>query len=206
MDSIFDPNGKIIEMLWKPIHIMFLNLLWVLFSLPIVTMGASTVALYTVMFKLKNGTEGKLFWDFWEAFRANFRQATIIWLIIAFSAFVFTTDILFFASMGGLFGTVCAMIFLGLDVVLLMMSMYVFPMQAVFDNKVGTTMKSALYLSYRHIGWTVALLFTHIAAFILVLLYWIVIGWFIFGLAAFINTRLFDGVFKRYYDTGEREE
>ena len=76
----------------------------------------------------------------------------------------------------------------------------------LFDNKVGTTMKSALYLSYRHIGWTVALLFTHIAAFILVLLYWIVIGWFIFGLAAFINTRLFDGVFKGYYDTGEREE
>ena len=37
MEKIFDPVGKMMELLWRPIHIMFLNLLWVLFSLPIVT-------------------------------------------------------------------------------------------------------------------------------------------------------------------------
>ncbi len=199
MDSLFDPNGKIIELLWKPIHIMFLNFLWVVFSLPIVTVGASTVALYTVMLKLKNGTEGKLFLDFWDAFRANFRQATMIWLLVAFSAAVFTTDILYFASMGGLFGTCCAMLFLGLDMALLFLAMYVFPMQAVFDNKISTTVKSSLFLSFRHLGWTMVLLFTHIAAFILVLLYWMVIGWFAFGTAAFVNACIFDKIFKRYY-------
>ena len=44
MDRIFDPDGKIMELLWKPIHIMFLNLLWVLFSLPIVTIPAAMIA------------------------------------------------------------------------------------------------------------------------------------------------------------------
>ena len=38
-EAIFDPNGKMMELLWKPIHIMFLNLLWVLFSM----VGCKTV-------------------------------------------------------------------------------------------------------------------------------------------------------------------
>ena len=189
--EFFDPNGKIMEMLWKPIHIMFLNLLWVLFSLPIVTAGASTVALYTVLFKMKNGTEGKLFLDFWDAFRANFRQATALWLIIVFAAVVFTTDILFFINMGGFAGTFCAMLFLGLDVALLIMSLYVFPLQAVFDNKITTTLKSALFLSIRHLGWTVVLLILYVLTFVCVWILWITVLWFVFGLAAFIKSGLF---------------
>lgn len=206
MDTFFDPNGKMMEILWKPIHIMFLNLLWVLFSLPIVTIGASTTALYSVLIKMRNGKEGKLFQDFWDAFRSNFRQATIIWLIILAAAFVFTTDIVYFLNMGGFFGTFFAMVFFGLDVMLLPMSLYVFPMQAVFDNKVGTTMKSALYLSSRHLLWTVVLMALAILTAIAVILYWPLIGWFVFGLVAFINAWIFDKIFKRYYPkTGDTE-
>lgn len=203
MDTFFDPNGKMMEILWKPIHIMFLNLLWVLFSLPIVTIGASTTALYSVFIKMRNGKEGKLFQDFWDAFRSNFRQATIIWLIILAAAFVFTTDIVYFLNMGGFFGTFFAMVFFGLDVMLLPMSLYVFPMQAVFDNKVGTTMKSALYLSSHHLLWTVVLMALAILTAIAVILYWPLIGWFVFGLAAYINAMIFDRIFKRYYPKAE---
>lgn len=206
MDPIFDPNGKIIDLLWKPIHIMFLNLLWVLFSLPIVTIGASTAAMYSVMIKMKNGLEGKIFFDFWDAFRENFRQATIIWLIILFSAFVFTTDIVYFLNMGGFAGTFFAMIFFGLDVALLLMTMYVFPLQAIFDNKIITTVKSAFFLSFRHLLWTVLLLATHIATVILAWLYWPVIGWFLFGLAAFLNAGIFNHIFKGYYAKAEEME
>jgi uncharacterized membrane protein YesL len=64
MEGFFDPNGKLMDLLWKPIHIMFLNLLWVLFSLPIVTIGTSTTALYSVLIKMRNNKEGKLLRDF----------------------------------------------------------------------------------------------------------------------------------------------
>ncbi len=206
MDPIFDPNGKILELLWKPIHIMFLNLLWVLFSLPVVTIGASTTALYSVMIKIKNGTEGKIFRDFWDAFRGNFRQSTVIWLIIAFAAVVFTTDIVYFVNMGGFVGTFLAMIFFGLDVTLLLMSIYIFPLQAVFDNKILTTVKSALFLFVRHFGWTIVLLATHILTVILAWLYWPVIGWFLFGVAALIHAWIFDRIFKRYYPESEQSQ
>ena len=206
MGNIFDPDGKLMELLWKPIHIMFLNLLWVLFSLPIVTIGASTTALYSVLIKMRNGREGKILRDFWTAFRQNFRQATILWLLIVLAAFVFTTDIVFFLNMGGSFGTFSAMLFVGLDVLLLLVSLYVFPMQAVFDNPIGRTVKSALLLLSRHLGWTVVLLALTILAAVAVILYWPLIGWFVFGLAAFINAWIFDKIFRRYYPKEEQNQ
>lgn len=206
MGNIFDPDGKLMELLWKPIHIMFLNLLWVLFSLPIVTIGASTTALYSVLIKMRNGREGKILRDFWTAFRQNFRQATILWLLIVLTAFVFTTDIVFFLNMGGSFGTFSAMLFVGLDVLLLLVSLYVFPMQAVFDNPIGRTVKSALLLLSRHLGWTVVLLALAILTAVAVILYWPLIGWFVFGLAAFINAWIFDKIFRRYYPKEEQNQ
>ena len=203
MDDFFDPNGKMMELLWKPVHIMFLNLLWVVFSLPVVTMGASTTALYSVLIKMRNGKEGKLFSDFWEAFRSNFCQSTAIWLIILVAGYVFTTDIFYFLNMGGSFGTVCGMLFLGLDVALVLMGLYVFPLQAVFDNTIGVTMKSALYLSSKHILWTVILLVFNVLAAIGIWLYWILIGWIAFGLVGYINAWIFDRIFRRYYPQEE---
>ena len=206
MGNIFDPDGKLMELLWKPIHIMFLNLLWVLFSLPIVTIGASTTALYSVLIKMRNGREGKILRDFWTAFRQNFRQATILWLLIVLAAFVFTTDIVFFLNMGGSFGTFSAMLFVGLDVLLLLVGLYVFPMQAVFDNPIGRTVKSALLLLSRHLGWTVVLLALAILTAVAVILYWPLIGWFVFDLAAFINAWIFDKIFRRYYPKEEQNQ
>lgn len=206
MGNIFAPDGKLMELLWKPIHIMFLNLLWVLFSLPIVTIGASTTALYSVLIKMRNGREGKIFRDFWTAFRQNFRQATILWLLIVLAAFVFTTDIVFFLNMGGSFGTFCAMLFVGLDIALLVMSLYVFPIQAVFENPIIKTVKNALLLPPRHLIWTIVLLALAIITAIGVILYWPLIGWFVFGLAAFVNAWIFDKIFRRYYPKEEQNQ
>lgn len=206
MEGFFDPNGKMMDLLWKPVHIMFLNLLWVLFSLPIVTIGASTTALYSVLIKMRNNKEGKLLRDFWDAFKGNFRQATIIWLMILLAAFVFTTDITFFLNMGGLFGMAAAMLFLGLDVALVVMSLYVFPILAVFENPILKTVKNALLLPPRHLGWTAVLLALTILTAIGVFLYWPLIGWFAFGLAAFICAWIFDKIFRRYYPKEEESQ
>ena len=199
MEGFFDPNGKLMDLLWKPIHIMFLNLLWVLFSLPIVTIGASTTALYSVLIKMRNDKEGKVFQDFWNAFKQNFRQATIIWVIIVLAGVVFMTDVVYFLNMGGSFGLFAAMLFVGLDAALLVMSIYVFPIQAVFDNPIAKTMKTALLLPPRHLGWTILLLALTLLTAVAVFLYWPLICWFVFGLAAFLNAWIFDKIFQRYY-------
>lgn len=63
-----------------------LTVYWVIASLPVVTIGASTTALFYVCLKLRRGEEGKLAQMFKKSFRENFRQATFIWLLYVFVA------------------------------------------------------------------------------------------------------------------------
>ena len=58
-----------------------LGLLWMLASLPIITFGAATTAMMqTAEFSIRKES-GKIFAPFWQYFRKEFKQATLLWLI-----------------------------------------------------------------------------------------------------------------------------
>ena len=60
------------------------NLMFILFSLPVVTIGASFTALYRVMFKtMRSGGVTNPFKQFWIGFKSNFLQSTIVWVAYA---------------------------------------------------------------------------------------------------------------------------
>ena len=75
---------------------IILNLLWVVCSIPIITIGASTTALYTVMLKLVKNEEGYIAKGFLKAFKENFKQATVIWLILLVAGLLIGFDLYFF--------------------------------------------------------------------------------------------------------------
>ena len=62
--------------------LMILNLLFLLTSIPIFTIGASLTALYSVCFHLGTDREGSTFRDYFAAFKENFRQATALFLLL----------------------------------------------------------------------------------------------------------------------------
>lgn len=76
MDNIF------IRILSRIFDLIVLNILWAVFCLPIVTIGASTTALYSVTLKMVVNEEGYLIRDFWRAFKRDFKQSTSIWLLL----------------------------------------------------------------------------------------------------------------------------
>lgn len=63
-----------------------LTVFWVITSWPIVTIGASTTALFYVCMKLRRREEGKLWQMYMKSFKENFKQATFIWLLYVFIA------------------------------------------------------------------------------------------------------------------------
>lgn len=78
MGTLFSPDGLIYK-LCNYIYIFFIsNILWIVFSLPIFTIGASTTALFSVMSKLSNDEDVSVFKDFWKSFKLNFKQGTVI--------------------------------------------------------------------------------------------------------------------------------
>lgn len=82
MGNLFNIEGKVYRFLEKLANIMGASLLWVLFSIPIFTIGASTTALYMTVNKVIRHNEGRVWQGFWNTFKSNFKQATGLWLIL----------------------------------------------------------------------------------------------------------------------------
>ena len=83
IQSILDNNSVFGQLMTRCGILIAANILFILFSIPIVTAGASFAALYYTMLKVLRGEdELNPFRTFWQGFRENFKQGTIAWLIL----------------------------------------------------------------------------------------------------------------------------
>ena len=80
--KFFSYESKFSQILLKISGSCLLNLLWFVCSLPIVTIGASTTALYYASLKLVRDEDHHIVSQFFRSFRENFKQATVLWLIL----------------------------------------------------------------------------------------------------------------------------
>lgn len=93
MNKFFRPENPVIRFLSCFCDLMFTNALFIICSIPIVTIGASITAMYHVMFELQDGTESYIYKMFFEAFKSNFKQASCIWLPFLILTAFFTGDL-----------------------------------------------------------------------------------------------------------------
>ena len=78
---MFNYDNKVFEFINRVVDTMFATLLWVIFSLPVITIGASTTAFYETVHKVIRQNKGYIWRTFWTTFTSNFKRATIVWLI-----------------------------------------------------------------------------------------------------------------------------
>ena len=121
------------------------NLMFVVFSLPVFTIGAGLTALYHVMFRtLRSGGVVNPFKEFWKGFKTNFRQATISWLVFVFITGFLTVDLQICAKATGpvrhlrfaIYAIMAAVIFLYL---------YLLPTMAAFEDTIPHLIRNAMY-------------------------------------------------------------
>ena len=210
-------DNVITRALSKICDMICLNVLWVICSIPIVTIGASTTALYTVMLKMVRNEEGYIFRGFFKAFKENFKQSTIIWLIVAALGVVWWIDYRVSGLMGQGISDVFRIIFLLLGFLLLTVIIYVFPLTARYENSISATFKNAIILTVAKLPYTfimVAVLVIAVLASLwnTMMLMMALPLWFIFGvsLIAWVNSYLLRRVFTVFEqeeeDTKEKEE
>ena len=141
-----------------------LNVLWLICCIPVITIGASTTALYTVMLKLVRNEEGYIFRGFFKAFKSNFKQSTIIWIILLLLGIVWTVDFRLAGLMPGTVGIVLSAIFLALGFMLLSVLIYIFPLTARYENGIKATFKNALILAVAKLPYTFLMVLITVAA------------------------------------------
>ncbi len=99
MNRLFGLNSPLVENLTKIGDMICASFLWLVFSLPVITAGASTSAMYTTLFQCLRQNKTGLWKRFWGAFRENFRVTTLAWLIELLVLAVLTLDVLVFRSL-----------------------------------------------------------------------------------------------------------
>ncbi|MBQ9765906.1 MAG: DUF624 domain-containing protein [Lachnospiraceae bacterium] len=206
MDKFFSTEGKFFRGLEKIVNVVYLNILWIIFSLPIITIGASTTALFSVMMKLARDREGYIFQGFWKAFKENFKQSTLIWLIDMAIATFLVADMYFFFNVEWSSGRYIGMIFIGVTVIFILGLLYMFPLQAQFENKVKQTIRNAFFLASKHFSYSVLLLFILLLTIFLMYLFWYIAGWCIIGIGAFVSAHIYNRIFKKYIPEELRDE
>lgn len=78
---MFNYDNKVFEFINRVVDTMFVTLLWVVFSLPVITIGASTTAYYETVHKVLRQNKNYIWHTFWTTFISNFKRSTIVWLI-----------------------------------------------------------------------------------------------------------------------------
>ncbi len=152
--SVDGPFYKFLTRLWDMIVI---NFLWVLCSLPIVTIGASTVAAFSVTLKMADDHEGYVGKQFVKAFKANLKQGIPLGLLAVFCAYVVYLDFEMFHKIEGnpmillIFGILATVVFGAAF-------LYAFALSARYENTLIRTLQNSVEITIRYFVRTLGLL------------------------------------------------
>lgn len=151
-------DGPVYAVFEKIANFSILSVLWVVTSLPVITIGASTCALCRISIKMAKGESVYIVADFLKAFRSNFIKSTILFLIMAAFGFLLGLDLYFWLSVEGMTGAALTAVGIGISIPYAMTMLYVFAVQASFENTIKNVIKNSFLMSFRHFGYTLLLI------------------------------------------------
>lgn len=209
--KIFAPDAPFMRAMSRLADLMILNILFLITSIPIFTIGAATAAMYTVCFRLGTDREDGVFRPYFQAFKENFREGTGVWLVLLLIMGAAFLDAAVCYSLGGFFHWFW-LVFAALLCLAVFIFTYAFPLMSQFENTGKQTFKNALLISIGYLPKTilmaalnalpVVLLLTQIHVFFYVGFIWFVLY---FSAIAYLNTRILRKIFKPFYESGEEE-
>lgn len=158
MNRFFSMDNKFFVFMGKVADLCLLNLICLVCCIPIVTAGASITALYYVTLKMVRNEESYIFRSFFKSFKQNFRQATIIHLIMVAAAVLLYLDTNIVKNMGEPMSQIMSVIFAVFTLVYAMILLYLYPILAKFYNSVKNTFANAILMAIRHLPYTFIML------------------------------------------------
>ncbi|TGY96361.1 DUF624 domain-containing protein [Petralouisia muris] len=132
---------------------IILNVLFVITSLPVITLGMTMTALYQVALRRVRGESRYVAREYFQACRSEWKQSTKLWLIFLITGGILLFDVLYGKNLW-------KMLNLAIGVLVALWSFtftYAFPLQARFQNSTKNTLRNALFLAFRNLPATLAM-------------------------------------------------
>ncbi|NLP35074.1 MAG: DUF624 domain-containing protein [Clostridiales bacterium] len=204
MSNFFNIDNGLFTVLGKICDIMIISIIWILLCIPIITIGPANTALYYATVKVIRRDRGYLTREFFRSFKLNFKRGAIIGVILTAFTFFLGFDLLWAWSgmnivenSSMLFG-----VFLALTIMLICVSIYIYPLLSRFDMTVRQLIKASLFMSIRHLPSTVVMFIITAASvigiyFVHILIFIIPAG------TTFLISLLMERIFKKYMPESE---
>ena len=171
MDRFFDVNNPVMRFLSTLVDLAIVNLMTVLFAVPIITAGGSLASMNYVLLHLYRRDEGYLRSMFLKSFRQNFRQGIPEGLMAVAIAGIAAADLWMLHNMDSRTATMLMIIITVITAYLLTAMVYVFALQARYKNTLTGTIANAFRLSIAHLPRTLGMMITWIL--------WILTLWYL---------------------------
>ena len=188
-------DSKALKIVKTARNVVLVNCLWLLFSIPVITIGAATCAVFYLNFKLLENEDAPLWENFIKGFKSSFVQGTVMLVFTALFGgclfFIWSTALNSdsFIMKAGAF--ICSLLFI-------MFYIYTFPLIARYNNSFKNIFKNSAGMRFTYMWKTIIIVL--LAAFFYVILCWnfwtlVVGGVFIPGLFMYIMSRIVKTMF-----------
>lgn len=209
MNKIFGMDSVIVRFANKAGDIIVLNLICICSFLLVIPAGAAITALYSVMFKVVRGEDLYVYKTYLQAFKKNFKQATIIWLSLIGLLLVTSIDFLYISSYAQIpMMNNLRYLFLLLSLVILIILLYAFALQSFFVNGVKQTVINSALMALKHFPYTILIVFIFCLPIVVLLtnrtfghyalVYLTLIG---ISLPVYFFSKIFNRIFESYIST-----
>lgn len=203
MNGIFGLDGPFVKYGSLFADIVIISVLFIITSIPIITIGASTTAMYYVMTRRIYEKEAYVIKDYFKSFKENFKQSTIISIVLNLAIAVLTFNIFNInmitnsLSMNNKVGIILVVIYLFLLIECTIISLYVYPLLSRFHYKTWDAVKTSLLLAHKHLPTTITVVALYVTTVYLTLSNPFLILISIGGYAC-LNSYFLMKVFKKY--------
>ena len=204
--KLFNPDSRIMIFLSRVADLVILNILWLVCCAPVVTIGASTTAMYHVIRHWQKDSVSSIMRDFFQSFKEDFKQATPVYLILLIPtvAVVMNAMLIFNPENSAAVPSYLLVIWFISALILLFISSFVYPVMAFFADSIFKTLRNAMVLALANLPRTilisilnllpVILLFVNLSFFLQSSIFWLLIGG---ALVAYLNMSILKPVFKK---------
>lgn len=202
--KFFSYDSPIMSFLSKVADLLFLNVLTLIFSIPLITIGAATTAAHYTALKIRR-EEGHVWSNFWKSFKENLKQSTGIWLIFAVYCLVSVMSYNIVLNMSGTMATMVQGVIMATLILTALLYVWAMPLQARFINPILATFKNAFYMAFKYFFRTLLMVLLNLLPVGTLVLCFTVIGmqglgiWLLFGISAPIYwcAMTYDKVFEK---------
>lgn len=206
MEKLFGHDNKFFGILEKITDIIILNLLFISFSIPIITIGASITATYSVVMKIEKKEDVYVIREFIKRFRENFKISTIIWILLLLIGMVLTLDFYICNLLSNdIIRNMSRLIFTTISIIFICIYIYIFPVISKFENTIKNTIVNATFMSIQNLPYTLIMILVNLSPIIFLYLfssYWGYILFFYtvigFGIIFYINSIFLNKILEGY--------